>query len=115
MIKLTINALCKSIVGNLTPRHKEVFLRNPLFVGMRLPEVRETVPLEKKFNRISSFALELMKVIKMQSMIIYGNLFYFNLLQTCSFEITWSESKFKKSIRTEIKLNFNNTFVVKYQ
>lgn len=47
--------------GNLTPRHKEVFLRNPLFVGMRLPEVRETVPLEKKFNRISSFALELMK------------------------------------------------------
>ncbi|XP_052068888.1 cyclin-dependent kinase-like 2 isoform X3 [Mytilus californianus] len=47
--------------GNLTPRHKEVFLRNPLFVGMRIPEVKETVPLEKKFNRISSFALDLMK------------------------------------------------------
>ncbi|XP_048760725.2 cyclin-dependent kinase-like 2 isoform X3 [Ostrea edulis] len=47
--------------GNLTPRHKEVFLRNPLFVGMRLPEVREISPLEKKFTRISSHSLELMK------------------------------------------------------
>lgn len=48
--------------GNLTPRHKEVFLRNPLFVGMRLPEVREVTPLEKKFNRISSLSLDLLKV-----------------------------------------------------
>ncbi|XP_071130128.1 cyclin-dependent kinase-like 4 isoform X17 [Mytilus edulis] len=47
--------------GNLTARHKEVFLRNPLFVGMRIPEVKETVPLEKKFNRISSNSLDLMK------------------------------------------------------
>nr|XP_022315576.1 cyclin-dependent kinase-like 4 isoform X11 [Crassostrea virginica] len=47
--------------GNLTPRHKEVFLRNPLFVGMRLPEVREISPLEKKFTRISSQSLDLMK------------------------------------------------------
>lgn len=50
-------------IGNLTARHKEVFLRNPLFVGMRIPEVKETVPLEKKFNRISSNALDLMKVL----------------------------------------------------
>ncbi|XP_067671189.1 cyclin-dependent kinase-like 2 isoform X2 [Haliotis asinina] len=47
--------------GNLTPRHREVFLRNPLFVGMRLPEVREVIPLEKKFNRISSLSLDLLK------------------------------------------------------
>lgn len=58
-------------VGNLTQRHKEVFLRNPLFVGMRLPEVRETVPLEKKFNRISSNALDLMKVIQEALVMIY--------------------------------------------
>lgn len=51
-----------SFLGNLTPRHKEVFLRNPLFVGMRLPEVREISPLEKKFTRISPQSLELMKV-----------------------------------------------------
>jgi hypothetical protein len=50
------------LLGNLTPRHKEVFLRNPLFVGMRLPEVREISPLEKKFTRISAHSLELMKV-----------------------------------------------------
>ncbi|KAJ8319121.1 hypothetical protein KUTeg_004212 [Tegillarca granosa] len=47
--------------GNLTPRHKEVFLKNPLFVGMRLPEVKEISPLEKKFPRISSNSLDIMK------------------------------------------------------
>jgi len=47
--------------GNLTPRHKEIFHKNPLFVGMRLPEAREVEPLEKKFPRISKLALDLMK------------------------------------------------------
>ncbi|KAL5017828.1 hypothetical protein ScPMuIL_003550 [Solemya velum] len=50
------------VFGNLTPRHREVFLRNPLFVGMRLPEVREVIPLEKKFNKISAQLLNLMKL-----------------------------------------------------
>ncbi|XP_052768489.1 cyclin-dependent kinase-like 2 isoform X5 [Mya arenaria] len=50
------------VFGNLTARHKEVFLRNPLFVGMRLPEVREVTPLEKKFTRMSQFSLALIKV-----------------------------------------------------
>ncbi|WAQ96149.1 CDKL2-like protein, partial [Mya arenaria] len=49
------------VFGNLTARHKEVFLRNPLFVGMRLPEVREVTPLEKKFTRMSQFSLALIK------------------------------------------------------
>ncbi|RUS70361.1 hypothetical protein EGW08_021875, partial [Elysia chlorotica] len=48
--------------GNLTPRHKEVFQRNPLFVGMRLPEVRDIVALEKKFTRVSTESLALMKL-----------------------------------------------------
>ena len=60
------NLLCYShslfLSGNLTARHKEVFLRNPLFVGMRLPEVKEITPLEKKFPRISNFSLSFMKV-----------------------------------------------------
>ncbi|ESO84233.1 hypothetical protein LOTGIDRAFT_108359 [Lottia gigantea] len=47
--------------GNLPTRHREVFLRNPLFVGMRLPEVRETTPLEKTFKRVSNIALDIMK------------------------------------------------------
>lgn len=50
------------VFGNLTARHKEVFLRNPLFVGMRLPEVKEVTPLEKKFTRISNFSLAFIKV-----------------------------------------------------
>ncbi|KAK7506538.1 hypothetical protein BaRGS_00002013 [Batillaria attramentaria] len=47
--------------GNLTPRHREVFLRNPLFVGMRIPEVREVQPLERKFTKVSTEALDFMK------------------------------------------------------
>ncbi|XP_076452232.1 uncharacterized protein LOC143287868 isoform X3 [Babylonia areolata] len=47
--------------GNLTPRHREVFLRNPLFVGMRIPEVREIQPLERKFTKVSPEALDFMK------------------------------------------------------
>ncbi|XP_025108804.1 cyclin-dependent kinase-like 2 isoform X3 [Pomacea canaliculata] len=47
--------------GNLTARHREIFLRNPLFVGMRIPEVREVQPLEKKFTKISSEALDFLK------------------------------------------------------
>lgn len=47
--------------GNLTQRHREIFYKNPLFVGMRLPEVREIEPLEKKFPRISALAHDLMK------------------------------------------------------
>ena len=51
-----------SIAGNLTQRHRDIFYKNPLFVGMRLPEVRETEPLEKKFPRLSPLSLDLMKV-----------------------------------------------------
>ncbi|XP_070186911.1 cyclin-dependent kinase-like 2 isoform X2 [Littorina saxatilis] len=47
--------------GNLTQRHREVFLRNPLFVGMRIPEVREIQPLERKFTKVSPEALDFMK------------------------------------------------------
>ena len=53
--------LC-NLKGNLTQRHKEIFYKNPLFVGMRLPEVREVGSVEKKFPRISPVALDLMKV-----------------------------------------------------
>jgi len=47
--------------GNLTQRHREIFYKNPLFVGMKLPEVREVQPLEKKFPRLSSIVIDLMK------------------------------------------------------
>ncbi|CAH1795190.1 unnamed protein product [Owenia fusiformis] len=48
-------------LGNLPQRQKDIFHKNPLFVGMRLPEVREVQPLEKKFPRISSEGLNFMK------------------------------------------------------
>eukprot|EP00794_Sanderia_malayensis_P006828 gene6828-7595_t len=48
-------------LGNLTQRHKEIFNRNPLFIGMRVPEVRETEPLEKRYFRIPHDAMNIIK------------------------------------------------------
>uniref|UniRef100_A0ABM0GQE0 Cyclin-dependent kinase-like 2-like n=1 Tax=Saccoglossus kowalevskii TaxID=10224 RepID=A0ABM0GQE0_SACKO len=46
--------------GVLIPKHREIFHKNPLFVGMRLPEVRELEPLSKRLPRSSNEALSLM-------------------------------------------------------
>ncbi|BFZ02793.1 hypothetical protein BsWGS_05832 [Bradybaena similaris] len=49
--------------GRLTTRHKEVFRRNPLFIGMRLPVVHQTVKLKDMFLE-SSFSAESLLLIK---------------------------------------------------
>lgn len=49
------------LLGALINRHKEIFSRNPLFVGMRLPEAKQIEPLEKRF-KIAPFALDFSKV-----------------------------------------------------
>ncbi|XP_078660264.1 uncharacterized protein LOC144904952 isoform X2 [Branchiostoma floridae x Branchiostoma belcheri] len=48
-------------LGNLTQRHREIFHKNPLFVGMRLPEVKDVDPVEKKFPKVNPMAVDLMK------------------------------------------------------
>ncbi|XP_078533591.1 cyclin-dependent kinase-like 2 [Lissotriton helveticus] len=48
-------------LGNLTPRHTELFYKNPLFAGVRLPEIREVEPLEKRYPKLSSLVLDLAK------------------------------------------------------
>ncbi|XP_072165090.1 cyclin-dependent kinase-like 2 [Diadema setosum] len=47
--------------GTLIQRHKEIFLMNPLFVGMRLPEVKNVEPLEKRFPTLSGLSISMMK------------------------------------------------------
>lgn len=47
--------------GNLIQRHKEVFMKNPLFVGMRLPEVRNVEPLERRFPHLTALSISIMK------------------------------------------------------
>nr|XP_054774035.1 cyclin-dependent kinase-like 2 [Lytechinus pictus] len=47
--------------GTLIQRHKEIFLKNPLFVGMRLPEVKNVEPLEKRFPTLSGLSISMMK------------------------------------------------------
>ncbi|KAJ3414156.1 Cyclin-dependent kinase-like 3 [Chytridiales sp. JEL 0842] len=44
-------------LGQLTKRHMEIFLKNPLFVGVRLPEVTKATPLEQKLPRIAQDAM----------------------------------------------------------
>ncbi|XP_040887562.1 cyclin-dependent kinase-like 3 [Toxotes jaculatrix] len=45
--------------GNLTAHHQELFYRNPVFSGVRLPECCVRVPLQQRFPTITSPALDL--------------------------------------------------------
>ena len=47
--------------GTLINRHKEIFSRNPLFIGMRLPEAKQLEPIEKRF-KINGLPLDFIKV-----------------------------------------------------
>ncbi|NWU98726.1 CDKL2 protein, partial [Upupa epops] len=48
-------------LGNLIPRHQELFYKNPLFAGMRLPEVKEAESLDKRYPKLSAAVLNLTK------------------------------------------------------
>ncbi|KAI9338375.1 kinase-like domain-containing protein [Zopfochytrium polystomum] len=43
--------------GQLTKRHTEIFLKNPLFVGVRIPEIGKLTPLEHRLPRIAPDAM----------------------------------------------------------
>ncbi|XP_061108156.1 cyclin-dependent kinase-like 2 [Conger conger] len=47
--------------GNLTPRHQELFYKNPVFAGVSLPEITEKEPMEKRFPKLSSAVSDLTK------------------------------------------------------
>ncbi|XP_006273774.2 cyclin-dependent kinase-like 2 [Alligator mississippiensis] len=48
-------------LGNLTLRHQELFYKNPLFAGVRLPEVKEVEPLARRYPKLSAAILDLAK------------------------------------------------------
>ncbi|PAA77485.1 hypothetical protein BOX15_Mlig034112g4 [Macrostomum lignano] len=48
-------------LGNLPSKYREIFQRNPLFVGMRVPESRSQEPLEKKVHKGSKMAVDLIQ------------------------------------------------------
>ncbi|XP_032863079.2 cyclin-dependent kinase-like 2 isoform X1 [Tyto alba] len=48
-------------LGNLIPKHQELFYKNPLFAGMRLPEVKEVESLDKRYPKLSAAVLGLAK------------------------------------------------------
>ncbi|NWR20969.1 CDKL2 protein, partial [Emberiza fucata] len=48
-------------LGNLIPRQQELFYKNPLFAGLKLPEVKELESLEKRYPKLPAAALELAK------------------------------------------------------
>ncbi|XP_043916291.1 cyclin-dependent kinase-like 2 [Protopterus annectens] len=47
--------------GSLTQRHQELFYKNPLFAGVKLPEIKEVEPLERRFPRLSFLVMDLIK------------------------------------------------------
>ncbi|XP_013358232.1 PREDICTED: cyclin-dependent kinase-like 2 isoform X2 [Chinchilla lanigera] len=48
-------------LGNLIPRHQELFYKNPAFAGVRLPEIQETEPLERRYPKLSEVVTDLAK------------------------------------------------------
>ncbi|KAJ3197519.1 Cyclin-dependent kinase-like 3, partial [Irineochytrium annulatum] len=48
-------------LGPLTKRHTEIFLRNPLFVGVKIPEVGKVTPLEMRLTNIAPDAMHWLK------------------------------------------------------
>ncbi|MEE6492334.1 hypothetical protein FKM82_016547 [Ascaphus truei] len=56
--------LIRKTLGDLIPRHQQVFSTNQFFSGVSIPDPENMEPLESKFPNISSLALGLMKVIK---------------------------------------------------
>ncbi|XP_041615241.1 cyclin-dependent kinase-like 2 isoform X2 [Vulpes lagopus] len=48
-------------LGNLIPRHQELFYKNPVFAGVRLPEIKEIEPLERRYPKLSEVVIDLAK------------------------------------------------------
>lgn len=48
-------------LGPLTPKHQEIFSKNQIYVGVKLPVVKVTEPLAKKFPNLDKAALSLLK------------------------------------------------------
>ncbi|XXQ37550.1 Cyclin-dependent kinase 2 like protein [Plasmodiophora brassicae] len=47
-------------LGKLTPHQRELFYKNPMYVGVKLPEITKQVTLEAKFPKLEKNALMLM-------------------------------------------------------
>ncbi|XP_072232868.1 uncharacterized protein [Leuresthes tenuis] len=45
--------------GNLVTHHQELFYRNPVFSGVKLPEASGTVPLQQRFPTVTPTAMDL--------------------------------------------------------
>lgn len=48
------------LLGNLIPRHQELFYKNPVFAGVRLPEVKdaEAEPLESRYPKLPEAVID---------------------------------------------------------
>uniref|UniRef100_A0A8C6U5C3 cyclin-dependent kinase n=1 Tax=Neogobius melanostomus TaxID=47308 RepID=A0A8C6U5C3_9GOBI len=54
--------LIRRTLGDLIPRHQQVFSNNQFFSGVSVPEPQEMEPLEQKYPNLTPQALSLMKV-----------------------------------------------------
>ncbi|CAL8073210.1 unnamed protein product [Calicophoron daubneyi] len=48
-------------LGNLNEKYQTIFRHNPLFTGMRLPVVRDVIPLEKRLPKVAKLTLNFVK------------------------------------------------------
>lgn len=60
---------------------------------MKLPEVKEVEPIEKRFHRVSSAAMDIMKVSLVCSRLDCHSLLMFNLIFCFKISIAWGQGK----------------------
>jgi cyclin-dependent kinase-like len=56
--------------GQLTKRHTEIFLHNPLFVDVRIPEVGKLTPIGSKLPGVSALAMNCLQVLEILNLIL---------------------------------------------
>ena len=82
------------LIGNLIPHHEEVFSKNPMFSGAKLPEVQKSQTLQMRFPKSSEDAKNFMEVIfyHFQHKQWYHNHSHLPNILMCNFYITFIKS-----------------------
>ncbi|XP_051026612.1 cyclin-dependent kinase-like 2 [Acomys russatus] len=100
-------------LGNLIPRHQELFYKNPVFAGVRLPEIKdtETEPLESRYPTLPEAVINLAK--KCLHIDPDKRPFCADLLHHDFFQMDGFAERFSQELQLKIEKDARNNFLPK--
>ncbi|XP_050006262.1 cyclin-dependent kinase-like 2 [Alexandromys fortis] len=100
-------------LGNLIPRHQELFYKNPVFAGVRLPEIKdiETEPLECRYPKLPEVVINLAK--KCLHIDPDKRPFCADLLQHDFFQMDGFAERFSQELQLKIEKDARNNSLPK--